>query len=188
MQKSPQSFSQGVMRVLMSLCSSARGSFQRIAACILGAALLTLCIPAQAFQLQSLNAERVHLSDYIVEGRWNLVMFWSTDCIPCEEQKPMIEDFHQAHKDSNAVVLGIALDGMEKKPQIDVLIEKHDPGYPNLVVFTDVFHRQFKELTGQDFRATPTYLLFTPDGELAGARAGPVEREFIEAVVNAASE
>lgn len=138
-----------------------------------------------AFQLQDLHAERVHLSDFLIEGRWNLVMFWSTDCIPCEQQKPMIEAFHAAHKDTDAVVLGIALDGMENKAGIDLLIKKHNPSYPNLVVFTDVFARQFRELTGQDFRATPTYLLFTPEGEMAGVRAGPIDRELIEGVVAA---
>ncbi|MFK7889395.1 MAG: TlpA family protein disulfide reductase [Granulosicoccus sp.] len=153
-----------------------------------GLLLLTMIVfshNAIAFQLQDLKAERVHLSDFLVEGRWNLVMFWSTDCVPCEQQKPMIEAFHVAHKDTDAVVLGIALDGMENKSEIDVLIKKHNPSYPNLVVFTDVFARQFRELTGQEFRATPTYLLFTPEGDIAGVRAGPIERELIEGVVAA---
>lgn len=146
--------------------------------------MLIVANPLSAFQLQSLSADRVHLNDYLVKGRWNLIMFWSTDCIPCEQQKPMIEAFHQAHKDRDAVVLGIALDGLEMIDEINVLMQKNDPSYPNLVVFTDVFHRQFKELTGQNFRATPTYLLFTPEGDLAGTRAGPIEREFIEQIVS----
>lgn len=156
----------------------------RLPAFALAIAVLLTANPLNAFQLQSLSADRVHLSSYLVKDRWNLVMFWSTDCIPCEEQKPMIEAFHQAHKEQDAVVLGIALDGLEKIDEIDVLMKKNDPSYPNLVVFTDVFYRQFKELTGQNFRATPTYLLFTPDGELAGTRAGPIEREFIEQIVS----
>lgn len=136
-----------------------------------------------AFQLQSLEADRVNLDEYVGDGRWTLVMFWSTDCIPCEQQKPMLEEFHQDHHKTRAAVVGIALDGMENKAGIDELIELHDPSYPNLVVFTDVFQRQFKELTGKDFRATPTYLLYTPDGQLAGSRAGPIERDFIEGII-----
>jgi len=139
--------------------------------------------PVAAFQLQSLQAERVNLNDYVGDGRWTLVMFWSTDCIPCEEQKPMIEAFHRDHVNKDASVVGIALDGIDQIDAIEVLIDRHDPSYPNLVVFTDVFHRQFKELTGKDFRATPTYLLYAPDGTLAGARAGPIERKTIEDIV-----
>jgi len=137
----------------------------------------------QAFQLQEMDAERVNLNDYVGDGRWTLVMFWSTDCIPCEEQKPMIEAFHQAHQDKDAQVVGIALDGLENLPGIQELVDHHQPSYPNLVVFTDVFHRQYKELTGKDFRATPTYLLYNPAGEVAGVRAGRIDRAMIESVV-----
>ena len=95
----------------------------------------------------------------------------------------MLEAFHRDHVNKDATVVGIALDGIEQLAVIEVLIARHKPSYPNLVVFTDVFHRQFKELTGKEFRATPTYLLYAPDGSLAGARAGPIERETVEAIV-----
>jgi len=149
-------------------------------------AAMLLCVaalPVQAFQLQAMNAERVNLANYVGDGRWTLVMFWSTDCIPCEEQKPMIEAFHRDHHDKDATVVGIALDGLENLPGIQHLVDHHQPSYPNLVVFTDVFHRQYKELTGKDFRATPTYLLYNPAGEVAGVRAGRIDRAMIESVV-----
>ena len=152
--------------------------------CIVTLLLCLTVYPLHAFQLQSLDASRVNLNDYVGDGRWTLVMFWSTDCIPCEEQKPMIEAFHRDHHDSDAKVVGIALDGMEKLPGIQRLVDHHQPSYPNLVVFTDVFHRQYKELTGKDFRATPTYLLYDPQGALAGARAGRIERAMIESIVS----
>ena len=153
--------------------------------CIAAAAvcLLLVASPVHAFQLESLKSERVNLNDYVGDGRWTLVMFWSTDCIPCEEQKPMIEAFHQDHHKIDARVVGIALDGMENYAGIKKLVDHHSPSYPNLVVFTDVFHRQYKELTGKGFRATPSYLLFSPDGQLAGSRAGKIDRAMLESVV-----
>ena len=157
--------------------------FQRLFA---GVALgfFLIASPANAFQLESLEAQRVHLKDYIGDGRWTLVMFWSTDCIPCEEQKPMIEAFHQEHHKTDARVVGIALDGMENYKGIKELVDHHNPSYPNLVVLTDVFHRQYQEMTGKSFRATPTYLLFSPDGKLTGSRAGKIERAMLESVVS----
>jgi thiol-disulfide isomerase/thioredoxin len=146
--------------------------------------LVVFVSPANAFQLQSLNSERVNLNDYVGDGLWTLVMFWSTDCIPCEEQKPMIEAFHQQHHKIDARVVGVALDGFENYKGIKKLVDHHKPTYPNLVVFTDVFHRQYKELTGKSFRATPTYLLFSPDGKLSGTRAGKIERSMLESVVS----
>ena len=160
---------------------------QRVKQAIIGTTI-ALCLgvgAANAFQLQALDKSRVNLLDYVGDGSWTLVMFWSTDCIPCEEQKPMIEAFHQSHHTRNAKVVGIALDGMENQAGIQELVDHHQPSYPNLVVFTDVFHRQFKELTDKPFRATPTYLLFSPDGQLAGTRAGKIERSMLESIVNA---
>ena len=137
-----------------------------------------------AFQLQALDKSRVNLLDYVGDGRWTLVMFWSTDCIPCEEQKPMIEDFHQTYQASSAKVIGIALDGMENYAGIKKLVDLHQPTYPNLVVFTDVFQRQYQELTSKQFRATPTYLLFSPAGQLAGTRSGKIERAMLDSIVS----
>ena len=149
--------------------------FLTLVSMLLGAGLV------QAFQLQSMEDSRVDLDDYVGGGRWTLVMFWSTDCIPCEQQKPMIEAFHHDHEASDARVVGVALDGMEARAEIQKLLDHHQPSYPNLVVFTDVFHRQFRELTGKDFRATPTYLLYDTSGKLAGARTGSIERATLEA-------
>lgn len=152
---------------------------------LLACALLLAGSNASAFQLQAMDKSRVNLLNYVGDGSWTLVMFWSTDCIPCEEQKPMIEDFHRTHRASNAKVVGIALDGMENYEGIKKLVDYHDPSYPNLVVFTDVFHRQYQELTTKQFRATPTYLLFSPNGQLAGTRTGKIERAMLESIVTA---
>lgn len=146
--------------------------------------LLFIVGQSQAFQLQTMDASRVNLNEYVGNGQWTLVMFWSTDCIPCEQQKPMIEAFHRDHAGRDARVVGIALDGLEARESIQSLIDRHHPSYPNLVVFTDVFHRQYRELTGKDFRATPTYLLYDPAGQLAGVRSGVIERELLESVVS----
>jgi thiol-disulfide isomerase/thioredoxin len=145
---------------------------------------LVLCMPdAFAFELQQLDAKRVNLNDYITSDRWTLVMFWSTDCIPCEQQKPMIEAFHVDHKEQDAAVVGVALDGMKAINEIQNLVERHNPTYPNLVVFTDVFNDQYRELTGKDFLATPTYLLYAPDGALVGVKTGLLTRDDLEQTI-----
>lgn len=140
---------------------------------------LMVCMMAgnavQAFQLQALDEQRVNLMDYVGDGRWTLVMFWATDCIPCEEQKPALEAFHQQHSPALASVVGVAIDGMENRVEIDKLNALHDPSYQNLVVFSDVFHRQYEELVGKPFRTTPTFLVFDADGQLQGNLYGYID-------------
>jgi len=136
-----------------------------------------------AFLMQSLDGDRVDLHDYLGKGKWTLVMLWTTDCIPCEEQKPMIQDFHTANKDSKAEVIGLALDGPAMQDEIDKLIAHHQPDYTNLVAFDDVFLRQFQEETGKSYSVTPTYLFYRPNGELLGVHLGKVSRQALDAVV-----
>jgi len=143
--------------------------------------------PLAAFQLETLGEQRVDVADYTGKGRWTLVFLWSVDCIPCEKQKPMIESFHVDHSETNASVLGIVTDGIEEIDDINILMERHQPSYPNLVVFSDVFSRQFTELTGQPFRVTPTYILYDPTGKYVGTHTGPISRASLEDIVGAAN-
>lgn len=154
---------------------------------LLTLAILVAASPAAAFELQRMDAERTRLDRYVGEGRWTLVQLWTTDCIPCERQKPMLEAFHREHAASDARVVGVALDGPGAIEKIERVVARHTPSYPTLVAFDDVFAEQFAALTGQPFRATPTYLLYTPDGRYAGVHTGPVERERLERIIASAS-
>ena len=150
-------------------------------------ALMSLLLgasPSLAFQLQDIDDNRVELEHYVGDGRWTLVMFWSTDCVPCEQQKPMIESFHRDHQAQDAHVVGVVLDGLQQRDLMLEMIARHDTSYINLIALSDVFQRQFREFTGKDFRATPTYILFEPTGSMAGVRAGPIEREMLESVLS----
>ena len=144
---------------------------------------LVAVAPAGAFELQRLDAVRANLEDFVGEGRWTLVQLWTTDCVPCERQKPMLEAFHRDHHERDARVVGIALDGPKAIEEIERVVERTAPSYVTLVAFDDVFAEQFAALTGRAFRATPTYLLYDPSGAFAGVHTGPIARERVEAVI-----
>lgn len=121
----------------------------------------------QAFELKTLNEEVVDLLDYVHDDHWTLVMFWATDCVECERQKPAFEAFHQKYQNNLVSALGVAVDGVEHKALIEDKIELHKPSYPNLMAYSDVYERQFEELAGKPFFGSPRYLLFAPGGQLA---------------------
>lgn len=116
-------------------------------------------------------------------GRWSLVQLWTTDCVPCERQKPMLKEFDAEHAGRDARVIGVALDGIRATDEIKAIDARHGSPYTTLVAFDDVFAAQFEDLVGRPFRATPTYLLYAPDGTFAGAHIGPVSREALESIV-----
>ncbi len=149
---------------------------------VLCIALFGACSSAFALELTDIQGERDNLNNYVGGGKWTLVMTWSLDCIPCEKQKPMIADIHRAGDHYNARVIGLALDGQDKLPEIIKRMEKNKTQYTNLVAFPDVIAAQFKKLANQNVSLTPSYILYAPEGQLAGVHVGPIAKEKLEHV------
>lgn len=111
-------------------------------------------------------------------------MIWSTDCVACEEQKPMIQAFHEDYSDKTANVIGIANDGMSLRRKIKKLIKKNKPTYPNYVASPNTFFSEFEIATGKKFRATPTYIMFGREGQVLGVAVGQITREKLDHIVS----
>lgn len=132
-------------------------------------------------ELHELDGEIVDLDNYTGNGKWLLVMFWATTCHICEAQKPSISEFHNRHKDADAEVLGVAIDGMENIDAIRENMETHQTSFPSLVGEIVIVASHYQGMTQESLRGTPTYLLFNPEGELVGNNPGPLRVEAIEA-------
>jgi len=135
-------------------------------------------------RLQTLAKANVSIKDMVNDGKYTLVMIWSTDCVACEEQKPMIQAFHKDYSETKAKVIGIANDGMGLLDEIKKLINKNEPAYPNYVASPDTFFSEFEIATGKKFRATPTYIMFNPKGKIIGVAVGQITREKLDQIVS----
>lgn len=142
---------------------------------------------AQAFVLQAESGERTNLLNFVGDGTWTVVMIWQLDCLICEEQKPALNAFHEKYKDNLARVVTVAIDGVEKEAEIIERIEQHAHSYDNLIAFSDVYRRQYQELTGKSFRTAPTFMFFDPAGNLQGTNFGYMDFEGIARSMAAAS-
>ena len=119
-------------------------------------------------------------SDSIGQGKWTLVMIWATDCPICKAQKPEISAFYDRHKNNDADVFGIAIDGKQNRKAVISYIAEHNPTFPNYIGEISTVAQDYRQLTGEGFRGTPTYLLYNPQGELKGLNPGPVSINAIE--------
>ncbi|GAB2551128.1 redoxin domain-containing protein [Gracilibacillus alcaliphilus] len=63
---------------------------------------------APDFTLETMDGERVHLSDY--RGKPVLLNFWATWCLPCREEMP---DMEQLYQDTDVQVLAVNLTSTE---------------------------------------------------------------------------
>jgi len=129
-------------------------------------------------RITTLDDEPVSLNSVITSGihadKLTLVMIWATNCPPCEEQKPMIEKFHATHSDDVATVVGIAIDGLKDIDEVNRLMEKNKPSYPNFLAKPETFLADFEAATAKTFTGAPTYIMFDAQGRTLAVAIGHI--------------
>lgn len=103
-------------------------------------------------------------------GQWTLLAFWALDCVLCEQQKPRLSQFNQRFDQLS--VLGISIDGRQQIDAIRNRLQEKPVSYPNTVVDYPAFADQYRAEFGEKFLVTPTYLLYSPTGEVLAIRMG----------------
>ena len=120
------------------------------------------------------------IDDYRQPDKWVIVMIWAHDCQICEREVGDYQRFHQSRADDDAIVLGITLDGEERKQNALDFIARHELEFENLIGEPEVVAGYYQLTTGSRWVGTPSFLIFAPDGELMAKQAGAVEVEIVE--------
>ena len=140
-----------------------------------GICLLLLQSLAQAepvkFSAVDINGKAFHLSDY--RGKWVLVNYWATWCMPCVKELPELEAFHNRHKEHKAVVLGLNMESI-KLDKLHRFIKDKAVTYPIVQVKMAV-DTPFGSVFGM-----PTSFLVNPKGEVAAREVGVLSAESVE--------
>jgi cytochrome c biogenesis protein CcmG/thiol:disulfide interchange protein DsbE len=134
---------------------------------------------APAFDLPTLDGARV--TDADLQGKWTVVNFWNTWCVPCQQELPQLKKFVQSHAGDDTVqTIGIVRDPQE--PQ--AVIEKYaqatgmdwklalDPGSKAALDFAT--------------RGQPETFLIAPNGRVAVYFYGPVTARALDQALAAA--
>jgi len=114
------------------------------------------------------------------KGKWSIVMFWAHDCHVCNQEAHEYVKFHEKHKDTDAEVIGISLDGNGNKNQAESFIARHKLNFSNFIGEPYTVAGIFEDLTGADWVGTPTFLIYNPKGEILAQQVGAVPVSLIE--------
>lgn len=141
-----------------------------------GLLLLVLSFSAYAsdFSLEDLQGNAHRLEDY--RGKWVLVNFWATWCPPCLSEIPELSSLHDAHKDSDLVVIGIAIDSGSSSKVAD-FSKVHGISYPVVMG-----NRKIVAQIGK-LNVLPTSYLYAPNGKKVSYQDGEVTRANIETYI-----
>jgi thiol-disulfide isomerase/thioredoxin len=136
------------------------------AAVALGLPAAQAAMPAQpTLTVTTLDGKPFDLAQQ--RGKYVIVNYWATWCVPCIKEMPDISRFVSAHKDKVAAI-GLAYEDTDKA-DIQAFLAKHPVSYPIAQVTLDKPVQDFDEPRG-----LPTTWLIGPDGKVAKRFVGPV--------------
>lgn len=129
------------------------------------------------------SGNETEISRYTGKGKWLVVMIWASDCHVCNQEAQNYVEFHKQHKDKDAQVVGLSMDGKEKFKDAQEFLNRHKLNFPNLIGEPMDVASMYQERTGGNWIGTPSFMVFNPKGELIGAQAGAVPVSIIESFI-----
>ena len=145
----------------------------RSAVALLGVFMAMTVLADQVdFTLTDVNGKPRSLSEF--RGKWVIVNYWATWCPPCLDEIPDLVEFHEKHKDKDAVVLGINFEAVDPE-YLQEFVDTHFMSYPVLSM-EPVTVTPLGPVLG-----LPTTYIISPQGERVARQEGPITGQAIEA-------
>lgn len=143
---------------------------------VLWAPLLMASAAGPDISLKDVNGKQRNANEFIGQGKWTVVAVWASDCTICNQEIHHMASFHAAHQDTDATVLGVSIDGHDRKKQALGFVQGHGLIFPNLLAELS----QMQKFGGGPITGTPTYFIYSPEGMLLAAQVGPITQEHVE--------
>ncbi|MBI2935162.1 MAG: redoxin domain-containing protein [Chloroflexi bacterium] len=119
-------------------------------------------VPAPDFSLERLDGQTVKLSD--LRGRPVLLNFWTTWCLACKEEMPLLQAIHEEREKDGLVVLGVDL--AERPAVVKQFMDE------NRLTFTTVLDRDNRVSATYGIRLIPTTVLVDRNGDIRDIKVG----------------
>jgi peroxiredoxin len=139
-------------------------------------------------EFKDFNGTPHKLADFTGKGKWTVVMFWASDCRVCNAEIGQYIRFNDKHKNQDASILGVSLDGQSGLKAAQDFVQRHAVTFPNLVGEPNAVAELYQNLTGNEWLGTPSFLVYNTQGELMAAQAGAVPPDLIEKFIKENSQ
>ena len=118
---------------------------------------------------QDFNNQKVQLKEY--KGKWVIVNYWATWCIPCIKEMPILEDYYQ-QSNGAVVVLGANIehaDGFVSPQAIVGFVERLNLTFP--IVKANI---KLDKVSLGKIKALPMTVIINPQGKVVYTHLGEV--------------
>ena len=130
--------------------------------------------------LRDMRGQITTFDEQQVPGQWTVVMIWASDCHVCNQESGQYAKFHAQHAGHAANIVGMSIDGWSGRENAQAFIDRNGVNFPNLIGDAEAVAGWYAMETGEPFIATPTFVVFGPEGEIRAAQAGAVPPKVIE--------
>jgi peroxiredoxin len=132
---------------------------KRIAQILEGKEATALGRPAPDFVQTDTAGTLVSLSSFC--GRWVLIDFWASWCVPCREENPNLVNAFNAHKEKNFTILSVSLDKPDGRAAWLAAIRKDGLGWNHV---SDLKYWENAAAKQYGVRSVPANFLISPQG------------------------
>jgi thiol-disulfide isomerase/thioredoxin len=136
------------------------------------------------FSFPDLTGDPHSIDEYVGHGKWTIVNVLGTGCSSCLVELPELVRFQEEHHDSDATVLGLALDypsfGDADVVDVMALVDSYEINFPVLLGKK----RKIERLGGGPLAGMPTTYIFHPGGELVAVQVGAITAARIESFIS----
>ena len=134
-------------------------------------------------KLEGIDGKKHALNEYLGHGKWVVVNVWATACPYCRHELFDLTNFHNAHQDKNAMVIGLTIDWPSfEYPEKNYLIDfasSHFIDYPLLMADGELA----SQVIGERVDMVPISFLYNPEGKLVRRINGMVTEKILEEAI-----
>lgn len=114
---------------------------------------------APELSLPDMNGRQINLSSF--KGRYVLVDFWASWCLPCRRENPNVVEAYNKYKNKNFTILGVSLD-KEKQDWLDA-VQSDKLAWTQV---SDLQEWNSAAVTTFNFNGIPFNVLIDPEGKI----------------------
>lgn len=129
-----------------------------------------------ASAMTDINGNPLSLSSYVGKGKWVIVEAWHSRCTVCMKGMPAMVQANGSFP--NAKLVGVSLDGNRVTAQ--GVIRRFNINFPTVVSDIPEFDQYLRRVAKRPLKGAPTYLIFSPDGELRAVQSGKLSPREIK--------
>lgn len=136
---------------------------------------------AYVFSKTDINGQPLSLRDY--KGKYVLVDFWASWCVPCRKGNPHLKTLYAKYKDKGLEIIGISDDDGRPEEWKKAVAQDGIGIWKHVLRGLDMEKRQRKEPNPEDIsdhygiHSLPTKILIDPNGMIIGRYGGGGEND-----------